>query len=154
LFSLYSSESSLPIFSPATSWGGNVPEATVIVESEAADTVATPELDNGDEEEAQYKASHTKNSSIDLGLCNPSLTPEVCLDSGVTTPAPEAPNSFAPDEQILHIQELQGEVSSLMKQLLVSLGKSKHVVDYDKNLQDTLIELTRPARVEKNICLI
>jgi hypothetical protein len=66
----------------------------------------------------------------------------VCLDSGVTTPVPEAPNSFASDEQTLHIQELQGEVSSLMKQLLVALGKSKHVIDYDKKFQDTLIELT------------
>ena len=54
-------------------------------------------------------------SSIDLGFCNPSLAPNVCLDLGVTAPLPEAPDSFVSVEQNLRIKELQGELSSLNK---------------------------------------
>ncbi|KAM0891681.1 hypothetical protein ACQ4PT_026249 [Festuca glaucescens] len=69
-------------------------------------------------------------ASTNLGFRNPQ--PEVYLDSGVTTPPTEAPDSFISGEQSLRIKELEGELSSLKKQLLVALGKSKHAVDYDK----------------------
>jgi hypothetical protein len=49
--------------------------------------------------------------------------PATHLDSEVSAVQPEAPDYFAPDEQNLRIQELQGEVSTLRKQLLVALGK-------------------------------
>ncbi|KAK1613869.1 hypothetical protein QYE76_019387 [Lolium multiflorum] len=42
--------------------GGNLPEAAVVAESEAAGTNATPEVDDDDEEDAQSEASHTKAS--------------------------------------------------------------------------------------------
>ena len=73
----------------------------------------------------------------------------MCLDPGVTAPVPEAPDSFASDEQTLRVQELQGEVSSLKKQLFVALGKSKHTVDCDKQLQDAMREVTRIAECEE-----
>jgi hypothetical protein len=56
-------------------------------------------------------------------LRNPSLTPATHLDSQFSAPQPEAPDSFSAAEQNIHIQELQGEVSTLKKQLLVALGK-------------------------------
>jgi hypothetical protein len=90
-------------------------------------------------------------SSIDLGFCNLSLAPEVCLDPGVTAPLPEAPDSFVSDEQSLRIEELQSELSSLKKQLLAALRKSKHVVDNHKKLQDALRELTRLAEREMHL---
>jgi hypothetical protein len=87
-------------------------------------------------------------SSIDLGLCNPSLAPEH-LHSGVSAPQPEAPSYFASNEQNLRIQELRGDVSSLKKQVLVALGKSKHVADCDKQLQDATREVVRLAEREE-----
>ncbi|KAM0859821.1 hypothetical protein ACQ4PT_046947 [Festuca glaucescens] len=47
---------------PSLPEGGNVPEAAVVTESEAADTGATPEVDDDDEEDAHSEASHTKAS--------------------------------------------------------------------------------------------
>ncbi|KAM0853649.1 hypothetical protein ACQ4PT_050942 [Festuca glaucescens] len=84
-------------------------------------------------------------ASADLGSRNPKLAPEVHLDSEVTTPPPEAPDSFLSDEQGLHIKELEGELTCLKKQLLVALDRAKHVVECDKQLQNALEKLTRFA---------
>jgi hypothetical protein len=69
----------------------------------------------------------------------------VHLDSEVAAPSPEALDNFLSIEQNMCIKELEVELSCLKKQLLVALGKAKHVVKCDKQLQGALRKLARLA---------